>query len=130
MEIQKKKNNREKMLFKNAQNRTTRSLKKASLKDQEYVLLRKGKYEPVLFKLESRGGNKKVTNLSNIATFEIDQNQLQARLRIACSVSVTINNSSCESNNYSVDIPGNQIQPISEILESKLHFILLSNVIY
>jgi len=102
----------------------------SNVKDQEHVLLRKGKYEPVLFKLESRGGNKKVTNLSNIATFEIDQNQLQARLRIACSVSVTINNSSSESTDYSLDIQGNQIQPISEILKSKLHFILLSNLIY
>ena len=94
------------------------------------ILLRKGKYEPVLFKLESRGGNKKVTNISNISTFEIDSNQLQSRLRIACSVSVTIitNNNTSESNEYSLDVQGNQIQAISEILKSKI-FCYFINII-
>jgi len=118
-------------------------IKRVYIKNQQQqqennILLRKGKYEPVLFKLESRGGNKKVTNISNISTFEIDSNQLQSRLRIACSVSVTIinnnnnNNNNSESNEYSLDVQGNQIQAISEILKSIIfcYFIIIIALIY
>lgn len=87
-------------------------------------MLRKGKYQPVVFKLESRGGNKKVTSISNLATFEIDANQLQSKLRkdIGCSVSVSFENETASAtsatNDYVIDVQGNQINSIADILKS------------
>ena len=92
-------------------------------------LLHKGKYNPVEFKLESRGGNKKVTSITNLSAFEIDPNQLQSKLRkdIGCSVSVTFENDNASAtasalathSNYVIDVQGNQINSIGEILKSK-----------
>jgi len=89
-------------------------------------LLHKGKYKPVEFRLESRGGNKKVTSITNLAAFEIDPNQLQSKLRkdIGCSVSVTLENENTSASvltavsNYVIDVQGNQINSIAEILKS------------
>jgi len=87
-------------------------------------LLRKGKYQPVEFKLENRGGNKKMTTVYNLATFEIDFQQLQHKLRkeIGCSVTLTevetpsAGASMIEVKEYLVNIQGNQINQISNIL--------------
>ncbi len=95
--------------------------------------LRKGKFQPVEFKLESRGGNKKVTTVHNLATFEIDFQQLQQRIRKELGCSVTLNeleNSSAgssmiQTNEHIVCVQGNQIYQIEEILKSSFLFIMI-----
>lgn len=91
----------------------------------EMPIVRKGKFQPVEFKLESRGGNKKVTCVSYLATFEIDPSYLTSKLRkdIGCSVTYSLVNESSTAStsnaDYIIDVQGNQIHTISEILKSK-----------
>ena len=103
-----------------------RVFKDKKLEDNSFML-RKGKYQPVEFKLENRGGNKKVTSIHNLATFELDFQQLQQRLRkeIGCSVSlVELENPSAGASMYQVkehivSVQGNQITPIADLLKCK-----------
>lgn len=89
--------------------------------DSEAVYL-KGKFQPVEFKLESRGGNKKVTNIHNLSAFDLDPNVLQSILRkeIGCSVSINETAAACAtaSHEYVISIQGNQIKAASELLRS------------
>lgn len=91
--------------------------------NQEIVTLKKGKFQPVEFKLESRGGNKKVTCVYNLAPFELDQQLLQNKIKKVIGCSVTINEPSMatpNSNDYVVCVQGNQIFQVSELLKSIL----------
>lgn len=85
------------------------------------ILLKKGKFQPIEFKLESRGGNKKVTNIYNLSAFELDPNALQSILKNKIGCSVTINEPSAASsvaNDFVVSVQGNQIFQVSELLKS------------
>lgn len=85
------------------------------------ALLRKGKFTPVEFKLESRGGNKKVTNIHNLATFELDPTLIQSKIKkeLGCSVSIDEQSgASASSGEFVIIVQGNQIYPVSEILKS------------
>lgn len=90
-------------------------------------MLRKGKYQPVEFKLENRGGNKKVTSVYNLATFEMDFQQLQQKLRkdIGCSVSLVEQEnpspgaSMYQAKEHIVQVQGNQITSIADLLKCK-----------
>lgn len=82
------------------------------------------------FKLESRAGNKKVTNISNLASFGLDPTILQSRIKKELGCSVTVNEpsaaaaASSTSNDFVLSVQGNQIYPISELLRSiKLHIL-------
>jgi translation initiation factor 1 (eIF-1/SUI1) len=89
--------------------------------NQEVVTLKKGKFQAVDFKLESRGGNKKVTCVYNLAPFELDQQLLQNKIKkvIGCSVNISETNvTSANSNDYVVCVQGNQIFQVSELLKS------------
>lgn len=95
--------------------------------------IRKGKFQPVEFKLESRAGNKKVTNIMNLYSFSLDANVLQSRIKkeLGCSVAIsepTTSASATASNNYMLVVQGNQIYPISELLKSKL--LLISSIFF
>lgn len=90
-------------------------------------MLRKGKYQPVEFKLENRGGNKKVTSVHNLATYEMDFQQLQQKLRkdIGCSVSLVEQEnpspgaSMYQSKEHIVQVQGNQVTSIADLLKCK-----------
>lgn len=86
--------------------------------------IRKGKFQPVEFKLESRAGNKKLTNVYNLAAFEIDSTTLQTRIRkeLGCSVSVIVPETagSAASDDFVISVQGNQIFQVSELLKSNL----------
>ena len=90
--------------------------------------LRKGKFQPVEFKLESRGGNKKVTSVHHLATFEPDFQQLQQKIRKEIGCSVTLNElestaagaSMIPTNEFVLGVQGNQITQIAELLKSKI----------
>jgi len=105
-----------------------RVYKDRKIEDPSY-LLRKGKFQPVEFKLENRGGNKKMTTVHNLATFEIDFQQLQQRLRkeIGCSVTLaevetaSVGASMIEAKEYVVNIQGNQINQIANILRGEFY---------
>lgn len=89
---------------------------------EQEVLIKKGKFHPIEFKLESRGGNKKVTNVYNLSEFDLDSNYLQSILRkeIGCSVSVSEPLGAAQnSNEFILSVQGNQIYHVSEILKSK-----------
>jgi len=89
--------------------------------NQEIVTLKKGKFQPVEFKLESRGGNKKVTCVYNLAPFDLDQQILQNKIKKVIGCSVTINEASMtapSNNDYVVCVQGNQIFQVSELLKS------------
>lgn len=111
-----------------------RIFKDKKIEDTAYFL-RKGKYQPVEFKLESRGGNKKVTTIHNLATFEIDFQQLQQKLRKEIGCSVTLNEvenvsagaSMIQTKDYIVNIQGNQICQIANILRGNF-FLLFFNL--
>lgn len=90
--------------------------------DDQSAIIFKGKYQPVEFKLEQRGGNKKVTSIHNLSPFGIDPVLLQSRLKKEIGSSVTINEvntSAAASSDFVLSIQGNQIYPISEFLRSK-----------
>lgn len=53
--------------------------------------IRKGKFQPIEFKLESRGGNKKMTAVSRLAPFLIDMDELKTKIRKLIGCSVTVN---------------------------------------
>ena len=92
-------------------------------RDQNFVI-KKGKFQPIEFKLENRGGNKKVTNIYNLSEFDLDPNNLQSILRkeIGCSVSVNEPvGASQSSNEFVLSIQGNQIHHASEILKSGIY---------
>lgn len=87
--------------------------------------IRKGKFQPVEFKLESRAGNKKVTNIMNLSAFGLEASVLQSRIKKELGCSVTINEpivgataSASAANEYILAVQGNQIYPISELLKS------------
>lgn len=91
-------------------------------RDQNLVI-KKGKFQPIEFKLENRGGNKKVTNIYNLSEFDLDPNNLQSILRkeIGCSVSVNEPLGASQSlNEFVLSIQGNQIHQASEILKSRI----------
>ena len=91
------------------------------------VLTRKGRFQPVEFKLESRGGNKKVTCIYYLSAFDLDSMAIQSKIKkeLGCSVSINEANASATSDNYVVCVQGNQIYPVSEILKSRFNFFLL-----
>jgi translation initiation factor 1 (eIF-1/SUI1) len=84
----------------------------------------KGKFQPVEFKMENRGGNKRVTCVYNLSAFELDIEMLQSRIKnkLGCSVTVVeqVSGASAEQN-YIICIQGNQIYPVSEILKSNFY---------
>ena len=90
-------------------------------KEREPGILRKGKFQSVEFKLESRGGNKKVTSIHNLSEFDVDYVLLQAKIRkeIGCSVSLVEPTEASVSGESVICVQGNQILPISELLNSK-----------
>lgn len=94
-------------------------------KEREPGILRKGKFQSVEFKLESRGGNKKVTSIHNLGEFEVDFIALQAKIRkeIGCSVSLIESNEASATGQSVICVQGNQIIPISELLNCN-NFIL------
>jgi translation initiation factor 1 (eIF-1/SUI1) len=82
----------------------------------------KGKFQPVEFRLEQRGGNKKVTHIHNLSPFDLDPSVLQTKLKRDIGCSVTINEGAAAasaSKDYFLTVQGNQIYPISELLKSK-----------
>jgi translation initiation factor 1 (eIF-1/SUI1) len=82
----------------------------------------KGKFQLVEFKLEQRGGNKKVTHIYNLGPFELDPNVLQSKLKKDIGCSVTVNEPQAGgggANDYFLTVQGNQIYLISELLKSK-----------
>ena len=92
----------------------------------------KGHFQPVEFKLEKRGGNKKVTHIHNLAMFNLDPTVLQSKLKKDIGCSVTINEPSAavvataSSADFSLTVQGNQIFPISELLRSRyIYFFFL-----
>lgn len=90
---------------------------------QQEPVIKKGKFHPIEFKLESRGGNKKVTSVYNLSEFDIDSNYLQSFLRkeIGCSVSISeALGAASSSNEFVLSVQGNQIFHVSEILKSKI----------
>jgi translation initiation factor 1 (eIF-1/SUI1) len=95
-------------------------------RDAEAAALRiyKGKFQPVEFKLEQRGGNKKVTHIYHLSPFDLDPNVLQAKLKkdIGCSVTVNEGSAASASKDYSLTVQGNQIYPISELLKSNFGY--------
>ena len=97
-------------------------------KVEQDPIIKKGKFHPIEFKLESRGGNKKVTNVYNLNEFKIDSNYLQSFLRkeIGCSVSISeALGAAPSSNEFVLSIQGNQIYHVSEILKSKARIFYL-----
>ena len=84
-------------------------------------MLLKGKFQPVEFKLESRGGNKKVTSVHYLSAFGVDFQSLQSEIRkkIGCSVSLIEPGEAASNTETVICVQGNQIIPISEFLNSK-----------
>jgi translation initiation factor 1 (eIF-1/SUI1) len=88
-------------------------------------IVRKGKFQPVEFKLESRGGNKKVTCVYNLAAFELDTNVLQTKIKKILGCSVTVNEAgaaAAASEDFVLGVQGNQIYQVSDILKSRVSF--------
>ncbi len=81
----------------------------------------KGKFQPIEFKLEQRGGNKKVTNIFNLSVFNLNPMELQSKLKkdIGCSVSINEPASASAKDDFSLTVQGNQIHQISELLKSR-----------
>jgi translation initiation factor 1 (eIF-1/SUI1) len=106
-------------------------IKKIFTDKKEVVYLRKGRFQPVDFKMENRGGNKKVTSIYNLPAFDLDSAALQARIKnkLGCSVTIveqmtgasssTAGAASSSAQNYIICVQGNQIYPVSDILKSK-----------
>jgi translation initiation factor 1 (eIF-1/SUI1) len=96
---------------------------------EQSVALFKGKFQPVEFKLESRGGNKKVTSIYNLWQFQLDANTLQSKFRkeIGCSVSL---GETTKPDEFVICVQGNQIHSISQILKSKLSLLFDHNIFY
>ena len=94
-------------------------------KEREEPVLKKGKFRPIEFKLESRGGNKKLTTISNLDEFSIDAKELQQKLRTTLGCSTNIDylasgaNMASLNNAYVITVQGNQIHLLSELLKSK-----------
>jgi translation initiation factor 1 (eIF-1/SUI1) len=91
-------------------------------KEREDPVLKKGRFRPVEFKLEARGGNKKLTTISNLDEFSIDAKELQQKLRTSLGCSTNIDNVAAGANTtdaYVVTVQGNQIHLLSELLKSK-----------
>lgn len=94
-------------------------------KEREPPILKKGKFKPIEFKLESRGGNKKLTVIHNMDEFSLDPKELQHKIRIqiGCSVSldfVTSGASNVSNEEYTITVQGNQISQVSRLLKSKI----------
>jgi translation initiation factor 1 (eIF-1/SUI1) len=79
----------------------------------------KGKFQPVEFKIESRGGNKKVTTVHRLARFDNLNNPqlLQVKIRKIIGCSVSISNGS--NDDFIVCIQGNQIRQVADILKNE-----------
>jgi translation initiation factor 2D len=94
-----------------------------SAEKKEVIYEIKGKFQPVEFKMENRGGNKKVTCIYNLSAFDLDPNGLQSRIKNKLGCSVTIVEApvagASASQNFIICVQGNQIYPVSEILNSE-----------
>lgn len=93
-------------------------------KQRQEPILKKGKFNPVEFKIESRGGNKKLTVISNLNEFLIDAKEIQQKIctQLACSASVNNVATASASNAidaFTITVQGNQISRISQLLKSK-----------
>lgn len=91
-------------------------------KEREEPVVRKGKFKPIEFKIESRGGNKKITLVNNLDELFADPKELQQRVRtlIGCSVSIDVPaGASATSGIYSLTIQGNQINQVSSLLKNE-----------
>ena len=87
---------------------------------EEVVSLRKGRFQPLEFKLESRGGNKKVTCVYHLGQFELDSSAIQAKIKktLGCSVTLSEVSQAGAAADYVVCVQGNQVFPVSELLKS------------
>ena len=99
-------------------------IKKIHSSKKETVLVLKGKFQPIEFKMENRGGNKKVTCIYNLSAFDLDSDQLQSRMKnkLGCSVTIleqTAAGAASAHQNYIICVQGNQIYPVADILKSK-----------
>ncbi len=96
-------------------------IKKTFSDKRETTNTLKGKFQPVEFKMENRGGNKKVTCVYNLSTFDLDLDTLQSRIRnkLGCSVTVVEQAGASADQNYIICVQGNQIYPVSDILKSE-----------
>ncbi len=91
-------------------------------KEREPPVLKKGKFKPVEFKLEARGGNKKLTVIHHLDEFSIDPKELVQKIRTKVGCSASIDNSPSGASNvsdeYTITVQGNQISQVSRLLKS------------
>jgi translation initiation factor 1 (eIF-1/SUI1) len=92
-------------------------------KEREPPILRKGKFKPIEFKLESRGGNKKLTVIYHLNEFSIDPKEIQKEIRtkLGCSANFEFLNNSAASNiseEFTITVQGNQVNQVVRLLKS------------
>ena len=91
-------------------------------KEREPPVVKKGKFKPVEFKLESRGGNKKLTVISHLHELLIDAKELQKKIRIEVGCSASVDYSTSVASNiaeeFTITVQGNQINQVSRLLKS------------
>ena len=93
-------------------------------KEREPPVLKKGKFKPIEFKLESRGGNKKLTVIHHLSEFSIDPKELQKQIRtkVGCSASIDYLASAASnvSDEFTITVQGNQINQVIRLLKSNV----------
>ena len=92
-------------------------------KEREPPVLRKGKFRPIEFKIESRGGNKKLSVIYNLNEFSIEPKEIlkEIRTKLGCSASFEFLKYSAASNiseEFTITVQGNQINQIVRLLKS------------
>ncbi|CAJ0932053.1 unnamed protein product, partial [Mesorhabditis belari] len=78
-------------------------------------IVRKLKMPTIVFKVETRSGNKKVTLVNNLAAFGLDPKEIAHTTQVGVAASATLGDAAC-CEGFQVTVQGNQVNYIGDLL--------------
>ncbi|KAL3995352.1 Translation initiation factor SUI1 family protein [Acanthocheilonema viteae] len=81
-------------------------------------LIRKSTLPKIIFKIENRAGNKKVTLVNNLSIYGIDPKKFCHEIQTGVATSAVVVNNAAECEGFQIFVQGNQILFISNLLST------------
>eukprot|EP00057_Strongylocentrotus_purpuratus_P023121 XP_011677595.1 PREDICTED: LOW QUALITY PROTEIN: eukaryotic translation initiation factor 2D [Strongylocentrotus purpuratus] len=78
--------------------------------------IHKGQVQPIILKLERKGGNKWITVIQNLEQFSLDPKEFGHRLQIAVAASTTVGEGPNAKSGLQVTVQGNQLKFLDKFL--------------
>ncbi|KAE9416866.1 hypothetical protein Angca_006573 [Angiostrongylus cantonensis] len=82
-------------------------------------LVRKINMPKIIFKVETRSGNKKVTLINNLEVFGIDTKKLCQQIQVEAATSATTTNEASNCEGPQITVLGNQVNYLGDLLQNE-----------